>query len=375
MASAIGSGGTKLASLPAFRRRIAPALAQHSVVPLLVLRLPELEQIAWRKGIFVARRLERDAARSFRATARRIVRQGDTVGHDTGSDYFLIALLNVSREDRAPSTADCRAALEHISVAMSRQTRRRMEGGWWTLGDSDDLHDLNEVVSFALARGARERERYEFLATLSHELRASLTWIRSHFESVLENGGDLNRSRRYLETAATETLRLGRIVDGLLEFSLLDRSPSSLAVATTDTCEQIRAAIEPLSSRRGVKITAILPPVMHARIGGDACMHALLNLLDNAIAHGDENGNVRIACSAVAGYVEIGIENEGAWVEHDSARGHGLGLSIARTIAERAGGEIRIEHAPDRVRAVLRLPAATDAAGRRSHQLRRSKNT
>lgn len=362
MASATASGAPDLPSLRALRRRIAKSLTGRQPVPLLVLRLPELERTAWRQGTRVARRIERDTARAFRVAARRIVRANDALAHDCGSDCFIIAMLHLPRERHGPDAADCRAALERITAALSRCTRRRIEGGWWALGAVTGTRALHRAIADALERGARERERYEFLATLSHELRTPLASIRGYLETILESKSDSGGMRRYLETAQRETLRLGRIVDGMLELSLLDLSPASLAVRTCDVREQIVAAFEalaPAAHRQGILLCADAPVAVHARIDSDTCMHALLNVIENAIVHGRAGGSVRVSCRHTAERVEVAIDDDGPWSQVASARGHGLGLTIARTIAERAGGTLGHEYsASGGVRALLSLPLA-----------------
>lgn len=79
------------------------------------------------------------------------------------------------------------------------------------------------------------------------------------------------------------------------------------------------------------------------RIDADACMHALLNLVDNAVRYCRENGIVRITCAYAEGYVEVIVDDDGPGLRAARPRGHGLGLTIARTIAERAGGAVRLD--------------------------------
>lgn len=218
MASATGFAAHKLAPLRALASPAVASVSRRRAVPLLVLRLPEFEEIAWQKSTRAARTLERETMRAFLKAARRIVRAEDALAHDRGSDRFVVAMLAGSREGRGPSAADCRMALERLAVTIARQTGRRMESGWWAVERVDGTADLERATALALERGARERERYEFLAAVGHELRTPLASIRGYLESVLEGESDPHRTRRFLETARREALRLGRMVDGMLEF-------------------------------------------------------------------------------------------------------------------------------------------------------------
>ena len=167
-------------------------------------------------------------------------------------------------------------------------------------------------------------------------------------------------ARRFLETARREALRLGRLVDGMLEFSLLDLSTEH-ARGTCDVVEQIVATIEmlsPMAAARRATIRTQLPETALARVDGDACVHALANLIENAIKHGSERGTIDIACARDTPYVAITIEDDGRGVDEcarasifamgvrgdtSGRAGRGIGLAVVKAIAERAGGDVRVE--------------------------------
>lgn len=199
------------------------------------------------------------------------------------------------------------------------------------------------------------------LAAIGHELRAPLTSIRGYVETLLDGEYDATTARRFLETVRREALRLGRLVDGMLEFSPLDLSPRESV--RSDVGEQILATIEmlsPLAIARGVTIRSRLPDAACARIDGDACFHALANLVENAVKHGAVEGTVEIACVCERPYISVYIDDDGngvppalrdtiflMGVRGDGADlGCGLGLAIVKAIAERAGGCIGVGASP-----------------------------
>ena len=217
--------------------------------------------------------------------------------------------------------------------------------------------DTNSCADDAL----RERRiPRALLAAIGHELRTPLTSIRGYIETLLEGDFDPVTARRFLETARREALRLGRLVDGMLEFSLLDRSKEH-ACGTCDVVEQIVATIEmlsPMAAARRVTIRTQLPETALARVDGDACVHALANLIENAIKHGSERGTIEIACTDDTPYVAIAVEDDGRGVderartsifamgvrgETNGRAGRGIGLAVVNAIAERAGGDVRVE--------------------------------
>lgn len=344
-------------------RELVPAITRAGrtrTIPLLVVRLPEFAETAWREGTRAARVLERDTMRAFRAAAAELVRRDDVLAHDRGSDRFLIAMLDAGRDGASPSASDCRVMLDRLTARIAARTGRRMESGWWTIARASTVRQLENAVASALERGKRERERYAFLAAVGHELRTPLASIRGYLETVLEEGAGAAESRGFLETARRETLRLSRMVDGMLEFSLLELSPPSLATAACELVACARRAVEtllPLAKARRVRLRVDAAGPIAACVEPDACMHALLNLVENAVRYGREGGTVTISCASGAETAEIRVDDEGDGFD-GRVRGHGLGLTIARTIAERAHGCMDLVRSPlGGTRAVLRFPA------------------
>ncbi len=214
------------------------------------------------------------------------------------------------------------------------------------------------------------------LATVGHELRTPLTSIRGYIETLLEGDVDPRTARRFLETARREALRLARLVDGMLEFSLLDLSTAPPQRAC-DVVEQIRATIEmlsPMAAARRVAIRACLPVAARAGVDGDACVHAIANLLENAVKYVGEGGRVEVSCACAEPFVTVAVEDDGAGVAPAAREavfrmgvrgaaapqsGNGIGLAVVKAIAERAGGDVRVESsALGGARFVLRLPEA-----------------
>lgn len=365
MASATSSRARKrLEPLAALLGGICAAV-ECGPVPLLVLRLPEFERIAWRDGKRAAQRLERLTVAAFLESARGVLRTGDGAGHDPGSDVFAIVLTAPSRERRAPSPVDIRAVLERVAAAISLRSQLRVETGWTMLTRVDPQAGLGHDVGLALERGARERERYEFFSAIGHELRTPLTSIRGYLETLLEEDVDRATARRFLETARREALRMGRLLEGMFEFSLLDLSGEALAGRSCDLRDQLIQACEvvrPLAASRGVNVECAARFDARVAIDADACLQLLVNLLDNAVKYGREGGVVRVEAVPQGGDAIVRVDDDGPGIapqERDSIfglrvrgaggasrPGTGIGLAIVKMIAERAGGGIRVGDSP-----------------------------
>jgi signal transduction histidine kinase len=213
------------------------------------------------------------------------------------------------------------------------------------------------------SRGDESAERRiprAVLATIGHELRTPLTSIRGYVETLLDGDFDPPTARRFLLTVRREALRLGRLVDGMLEFSLLDLSAEQHR-HTSNVVEQIIATVEmlsPMAAARHVTVRTRLPETAQASVDGDACVHALANLIENAIKHGSEFGSVEVSCTREQPYLAIAIADDGSGIAphvresifamgvRGDARvqsGRGIGLAVVKAIAERAGGDVRVE--------------------------------
>ena len=378
MDSATNSSARRPLELEHFTAGLKGALTRGAV-PLLVIRLPHFERIAWRNGKRAARRFERRVAAGFAKAADRALRAGDLTGHESGSDIFVIALSAASRDSKSASGLDCRAVLERVATAMAIDSDARTETGWTWLRGVACRADLQRGIEAALERGARERERYEFFAAVGHELRTPLTSIRGYLETLIDGGVDQPTGRRFLETARRETLRMGRLLEGMFEFSLLDLSAGASPARPCEVGAQIATACEvvrPLAQSRRIAVQLAHAEAAQVDIEEDALLQLLVNLLENAIKYGRDGGAIQVGAQRTGRDVVIAVDDDGDGImpeERDAIfglrvrgaqsggrPGTGIGLAIVKMIAERAGGCISVRSSPlggARFEAVLPLRA------------------
>lgn len=199
------------------------------------------------------------------------------------------------------------------------------------------------------------------LPAVRHELRRPLAAIRGYLETLLEEESDPQTTRRFLETARSETLRLGRLIDGMLDRPFLELQGPSPRPHACDIVEQIRLTVEiisPMARKRDVTVRTHAPKRAVAVIDSDECVHALSNLVENAIKHGSEHGTVEVRCRRTVPFVEIAVEDDGDGVDpadrtaifemgargaRTDRTGSGIGLAVVRAIAQRAGGGIEVD--------------------------------
>lgn len=330
-------------------------------VPLLVVRLRDLERIAWREGRPAARAVERRSLRSFVDTATRSLRSSDLLAHDAESEDFLAALVSPNRNSGSVATpTDCRATLARLASAMEVAGGMRVETGWTLLYGIAGDAKLSHAVETALERGAREKERYDFFSTIGHELRTPLTSIRGYLETLLEQDLDPLVARHFLEVARTEAMRLGRLVDGMFDISVLDLRAGHDHAEATELSAAIATALNtvaPFAAARRTALAQMASPAYEVAIGADRLAQILINIIENAVKHGRECGRVYVSVELLDRYVEVRIDDDGPGVERAErepiftlarrgvnarALGSGIGLAVVRLMLERIGGEVDV---------------------------------
>ncbi|MFQ5966720.1 MAG: sensor histidine kinase [Acidimicrobiia bacterium] len=241
------------------------------------------------------------------------------------------------------------------------------------LGDAARALDaMVEALAVAQEERARlDRSRNEFLAAVSHDLRTPLQALQSATEALQDELVD--DPKRYLSAMGRDIEALAGLVDGLFLLARLEGGDLDMEKAPVDMGEIVDGAAEalaPMADTRDVKVR--LQSSAPAVVTGSATelSRAVRNVLENAIRHAPEHTPVDVSVTTSEGAVSVQIVDSGTgfppdldafepFAKGDSARrdgGAGLGLAIARGIAEAHGGSAFLADGPGG-RVVLRLPA------------------
>ena len=211
-----------------------------------------------------------------------------------------------------------------------------------------------------------DRHKDEFLSHVSHELRTPMTSIRSFSEILLENR-DLERDKqdRFLNIIVTESQRLTRLLDEILDINLLenDYGPwDARMVQPTRILRDAIASLDGLVSRK--KVTLVdhsIDSNWSTRADPDRLKQVYINILSNAIKFCDnEQPRVEIRTLEQDDRFTTIIADNGPGIppedqkdifgkyqrKHPGARGIGLGLAISRQIITRMKGTIEVSSRP-----------------------------
>ena len=231
------------------------------------------------------------------------------------------------------------------------------------------------VASYYLARHTLRpiEESHEaqsrFTADASHELRTPLAAMQTEIEVALRDPKlKLNESKQLLESNLEEIATLRQLTDGLL--TLARTESDSRNTELTFVKSAVDAAVariqQPLNTAN-VALTLRVDSKLKAKVDSLQLTEILIILLDNAIKYSSENSKVILAATSKKDHVEISVTDSGIGIAQadlervfdrfyraDAARtksktnGHGLGLSIAKRLAEQNNGTLILHSIEDK---------------------------
>ena len=227
----------------------------------------------------------------------------------------------------------------------------------------DEVARLARTLNEMLARlqAAVEHER-RFVADASHELRTPLALLRTELDLALRRPRSREELESALRSAADETQRLSRLAGDLLLIARADQGPLPIrreVVAAGDLLVDAASRFAKRASSLGRELriaeTDLRVDADPLRVG-----QALVNLVDNALTHGE--GTVELRAEERGGLVELHVGDAGSgfppefrdrafdrFSRADEARsggGSGLGLSIVELVAGAHGGEAGLADSP-----------------------------
>jgi two-component system, OmpR family, sensor kinase len=229
----------------------------------------------------------------------------------------------------------------------------------------DDLGRLASTFNDLLDRlsDALRRQR-EFMADASHELRTPASVVRTAAEVTLS--APLRSEAEYrdaLEIVRDQTRRMARLIDDMLLIARADMGQKPVAAApfyldeiVAETVRSLRVLAQP----RAVSIAADCPSGLQLQGDEGLIRQMLVNLLDNAVRYSRPGGTVRLDAAVHGVQVIVDVADEGPgvpiadrvriferFIKLDASRAHqggaGLGLPIARWIAEAHGGSLELQ--------------------------------
>lgn len=235
-------------------------------------------------------------------------------------------------------------------AAVARAAHALGEGDFSVRLPTSGLEELDEAVGAINITASRlgdlvARER-AFSADASHQLRTPLTGLRLTLESAMETPGA--NLRRAMRDAVAEVDRLEATVDDLLALARdteRPREPVDLNRLCADAVSRWEADLK--AKGRALRLRVENPKTAPVRASPAAVQQVLDVLLDNAATHGKGTVIVRVRSAPRGAAIEVADEGPGpsdpaAAFQRRAAGsgGHGIGLALARSLAEAEGGRL-----------------------------------
>jgi signal transduction histidine kinase len=248
------------------------------------------------------------------------------------------------------------------------------------------LQEHQEELEVAKEKAeSANRAKDNFLSSISHELKTPLTSILSYSRLLHEFCDDESAEvrREFLDVITTETERLTRLINDVLDFSMIEMGRIALKKRRFKF-EEI--AIQSLNGIAGLCLQKDVRFQLDCRTEAwsygdpDRIQQVIANLLSNAWKFSPRDGVIRVALTEIDGFVEIRVIDQGPGVPDQQKsyvfekftqggdmltakpQGTGLGLSIAHTLVEAHDGTLHCEDNPSGGAVfVIRLPVQPEA--------------
>jgi signal transduction histidine kinase len=275
------------------------------------------------------------------------------------------------------------AGLVGRRVRRLERASRRVAAGQFVsplpITSRDEIGQLTSAFNDMQQRLSRvDRARKEFVANASHELRTPLFSLGGFVELLEDEKLDATSREELLAAMHGQVDRLQKLAVDLLDLSRLDAGSFELEQDRVDLADlahmvagefapQVRrgdADIQLRMNEGGVEVTC----------DRERVAQIMRILVDNAIRHTPGGTHVTISASRRNGTAKVTVADSGPGLEDGAATqvfdrfftgdsdhgGAGLGLAIAKELAHRMHGEIRLNTRPGRTAFTLELPAGTD---------------
>ncbi len=227
-----------------------------------------------------------------------------------------------------------------------------------------------------------EKRKNDLIVYLAHDLKTPLTSVIGYLHLLQDEPQLSDELRaRYTGIAMEKAERLEELINEFFDITRFNLTTLTLEPERTNLSrmlEQVVSEFEPVLREKELTWKVSIQPDVWMLCDRDKLERVFDNLIRNAVNYSYEKSEIRLTMKSASGEMECVVSNRGKTIPEDKLErifdqffrldlsrssatgGAGIGLAIAKEIAELHGGSIRAESADERVTFVLRLPAADE---------------
>ena len=244
--------------------------------------------------------------------------------------------------------------------------------------------DVQELAlafnNMAEALEKAERQRQDFVANVSHELKTPITTISGFMDGMLDGTISSEEQPKYMALVSAETKRLSRLVRSMLDISRLSQEgvpeEQKQQFDVAECAGRVLITFEQKITQKNLDVQVSFPDYpVYTRANQDSITQVIYNLIDNAVKFCREGGRLGVQIRQTPEKIYVAVSNTGNPIppeelplvferfhKTDKSRtdkdGWGLGLYIVKTIVCSHGENIRVSSAGDTTEFTFTLPCA-----------------
>ncbi|MCR6106533.1 HAMP domain-containing protein [Salipaludibacillus agaradhaerens] len=255
-----------------------------------------------------------------------------------------------------------------VTEEMEQMGEVDVQGRSWVilmtpLYDHEHVRGAVAVLRDMTEERRHDKLRKDFIANVSHELRTPISMLQGYSEAIIDDiAGNEEEKRELAKIIYDESLRMGRLVNELLDLARMEAGHIQLTIEELDIetlAGKMIRKFQGVAKEHEVKLEGDIQSIEKTLMAdSDRLEQILTNLIDNAIRHTPEAGTVTLRVEAFLNGVKLEVEDTGAGIPEedlpfvferfykaDKARtrgrsGTGLGLAIVKNIVEAHKGKV-----------------------------------
>lgn len=249
------------------------------------------------------------------------------------------------------------------------------------LDRSDEIGELAQSFNaMADSLAETERQRRDFIANVSHELKTPMTTISGYVDGILDGTIPEDKREHYLHIVSDETKRLSRLVRSMLDISQLQKEggipeEKKMHFDLEECAGQVLITFEKKINDKHLNVNVDMPehPV-YTMANPDYITQVIYNLIDNAVKFCPEGGNLGLRIKEGGSKAYVSVSNDGETIPPDelplvfdrfhkldksrsqNRDGWGLGLYIVKTIVCSHGEDISVSSKDGKTEFTFTMP-------------------